>query len=146
MARFTPSMSCGFTNSASVSSCAAPGELAEDQDAGVGDTARHELLRDQVHPIMERRHEHHVRGAVERGRPPSARAADGCSGPPVLHMGEVAVDLADELLDAAALVAICRTRSRLGLATWTSTAFGHREPTLTRSSRNAWSRCSMPLV
>ena len=59
-------MSCGLTSSASVELVRRAGELAEHQDAAVGDAARDELLRDEVHPVVQRRHEHHVGSAVQR--------------------------------------------------------------------------------
>ena len=43
------------------------GELAQHERAAVVDARRDVLLGDEVHPVAQRRHHHHVGGAVERG-------------------------------------------------------------------------------
>jgi hypothetical protein len=59
------------------------------------------------------------------------------------HPTEVAVDLADELFDRVLSLRYAVTRSRLGLATWTSTDSGTVSRPST-SNRKARRRCSIP--
>ena len=43
-------------------------ELAQHQHAVVVEPRRDELLRDEVHAVAQRRHQHHVGGAIEGGQ------------------------------------------------------------------------------
>ncbi len=84
-----------------------PGKLAQQQDAapaagqvGLGGLAEHELLGDEVHPVAERRHHHHVGAPVEQrelgGRDAAVevldRRAAGLPEAPV-HVGDPPFDL-----------------------------------------------------
>jgi hypothetical protein len=77
---------------------AGPGKGRENQDAGPPRAARHKLLRHQVHPVPERRHQRHVRVPVETGQLGLPHApVDVPDGRPA-GRGEAAVDGADELV------------------------------------------------
>ena len=106
IARFKPSMSWGLTSSASVSSWAAPANSLRTRTPRSATRARHELLGDQVHAVVERRHEHHVGGAIERGDLDVLEGLMDVVNRRRPDSGEIAVDLADELLDASAFVSI----------------------------------------
>ena len=54
------------------------GELAQHEDAVFVRPRRDELLGDEVHPVAERRDQHHVRGAIERDHV-LARSSERCT-------------------------------------------------------------------
>ena len=75
------------------------GELAQHEHAAIVDPRGDVLLRDEVHPVSQRRHEHDVGGKVQRdhllARVGLVQVADGG----VVHRVVVAVDAADGELD-----------------------------------------------
>ena len=82
------------------------GELRQHEHAVAVEAGRDVLLGDQVHAVAQRRHEHHVAGAVEGDelveRQRLVQVVDRRIAEPAVH----AVDLADELLDLAPLVLV----------------------------------------
>ena len=82
------------------------GELAQDQHAVAVDPRGDELLGDQIHPVAQRGHQHHVGGAVERHQLGLGEAAED-----VVHRhpaggAERAVDPPDQPVDQRAEVLI----------------------------------------
>ena len=82
------------------------GELRQDEHAVTVDVGRGVLLGDEVHPVAERRHQHHVAGAVERDelveRQRLVEVVDDRQADPAVD----AVDLADEPFDLGPLVLV----------------------------------------
>ena len=70
--------------------------------------AEHELVRDEVHPVAERRHHHHVRAAVQRDEPVlrdvAVQVLDRCRA----GLTETAVDARDQQLDVVPLLLVLR--------------------------------------
>ena len=111
-----------------MSSCADASELAQHQHAVVGEPAGDELLGDEVHAVSDRGDEHHIGRLVERRDfDRFERLVD------VVDRGrpdprEVAVDLAHELLDAPALVAVGADAIATRARNLHQHGVGHREP------------------
>ena len=82
------------------------GELGQHEHAVAVEARRDVLLGDQVHAVAQRRHEHHVAGAVQGDelveRQRLVEVVDRRIPEPAVH----AVDLADELLDLPPLVLV----------------------------------------
>ena len=76
-----PSTSYGLTSSAPALQLGrGPRELREDEDAVAVDARRAVLLADEVHPVLERRDERDVGGAVVRGQAERPRGCGARSG------------------------------------------------------------------
>ena len=72
------------------------GELAQHQHAVAVGPGGDELLRHQVHPVAQRRHQHHVGGAVERHQVGRREAAEDVVHRHPARRAERAVDPADQ--------------------------------------------------
>ena len=70
--------------------------------------AEHELLRDEVHPVAQRRDHHHVGAAVERDEPLLRDVAMDVLDRRHARPPELAVDAGDEELDLVPLRAVVR--------------------------------------
>ena len=105
----TPSTSHGLTRSAPGSACADPGELREEERPApaTGEPrlglAEDELVRDEVHPVPERRDHHHVGSPVERDERGLRDVAMHVLDRRHPGLPEAAVDAGDEELDLVAL-------------------------------------------
>ena len=82
------------------------GELAEHEHTAAVGARGDELLGDEVHAVAQRRHEHHVRGAVEGDELGQRQAAVEVVHDRVAERGVRAVELTDELLDAMAFLRV----------------------------------------
>ena len=95
--------SCGLTTTASANSSTAPANSLSTSTPLRPAAGRDELLGDEVHPVAQRRHDHHVGGQVQGDELFERQAAVQVVDGRVPEHGELAVHRADELLDVLAL-------------------------------------------
>ena len=86
------------------------GELAQHQDAAQVGAGGDEFLGDQVHPVAERRHEHHVGGDVERRQVNLVEAPVDVAHRRPVRRPEGSVDAADGRLHLGAELAVAPHR------------------------------------
>ena len=83
-----------------------PGEFGEDEHAVAVDVSGGVLLRHQVHPVTERRHEHDVTGAVQRDQLVEGQRLVQVVDDRQTDAAVPPVDLAHQSLDLVALVLV----------------------------------------
>ncbi len=108
--------------------------------------ARDVLLGDQVHAVPQRRDQHDVGGDEEGEKVFTRDRAVHVVDDRVADLPVLAVDVPDLPLDVLAHRDVALDRSRLGVASCTSTVSSGLTRCSSSSSENARSRTSMPFV